>query len=74
LALNVDGALTVPYGKSTAVQQLFHFCCMKECFAKLPKWCNVKIPKCFYAETGMAEDVVEETVEAFGVPCLSTSI
>ena len=44
LAVRVNGALTVPYGKNKAVEQVFYFCAQKHCFTKVPIWCNVKMP------------------------------
>ena len=42
LALKVNGAISVPFGKATAVELVFYFCPKRHCFTKVLKWCNVK--------------------------------
>ena len=61
LTVRVDGALTVLYGQNKAAEQVFHFCAQKNCFTKVPIWCNVKIP----VELRRHQDVSEDEVNQF---------
>ena len=53
LAVKVSGTTSVPFGKRTAVKQVFYFCPERYCFTKVPKWCNVKMPVQIVAEEGI---------------------
>ena len=37
LAVKVIGAISVPFGKTTAAEQVFYFCPKRHCFTKVPK-------------------------------------
>ena len=60
LAVKVIGAISVPFGKTTAVEQVFCFC-SKRHFTKVPKWCNVKMPIQIVAE----EDISQAEIDKF---------
>ena len=55
LAVKVVGAISVPFGKTTAVEQDFYFCPKRHCFTKVPKWCNVKIEIRIVVEEGISQ-------------------
>lgn len=74
LSVKVDGALTVPYGKSMAVPQIFYMCATRECFGNVPSWCNIKMPSSLFADDGISKEERDETVESLGVPCLSANV
>ena len=50
LTVKVIGAISVPFGKTTTVEQVCFFCPKRHCFTKVPKWCNVKMPIQIVAE------------------------
>ena len=59
LSVKVNVALTVPYGKTNAVEQVFYFCANKQCFNKAPKWCNVMCPQEFTRGDGINQEDVD---------------
>ena len=60
LAVKVIGAISVPFGKTTAVEQVFYFCPKRHCFTKVPKWCNVKMPIQIVAEEGISQAEIDK--------------
>ena len=60
LAVKVNGAISVPFGKATAVEQVFYFCPKRQCFTKVPKWCNVKIPVQIVAGEGINQTDIDK--------------
>ena len=47
---SVDGALVVRIGEDNASPQKFFYCANDRCFKSVPKWTNIKFPKCFGSE------------------------
>ena len=60
LAVKVIDAISVPFGKTTATEQVFYFCPKRHCFAKVPKWCNVKMPIQIVAEEGISQTEIDK--------------
>ena len=56
LAVKVNGAISVPFGKATA----FYFCPKRHCFTKVPKWCNLKMAVQIISEKGINQVEVDK--------------
>ena len=41
-ALKIEGALTVPYKKNKATEEVIYSCPNPNCIARMPKWTNVR--------------------------------
>ena len=61
LTVKVIVAISVPFGKTTAVEQVLYFCPKRHCFTKVPKWYNVKMPIQIVAE----EDISQAEIDKF---------
>ena len=73
LVIKVDGALTVPFGKSVAVPQLFYLCPVRECFKTTPNWCNIKTPTTIFADSNVPQNTIDEAVDKLEMVCLSNA-
>ena len=60
MVVKVIGAISVPFGKITAVEQVFYFCPKRHYFTKVPKWCNVKILIQIVAEEGISQAEIDK--------------
>ena len=60
LAVKAISAVSVPFGKATAVEQDFYFCPKRHCFTKVLKSCNVKMPIQIFAEEGISQVEIDK--------------
>ena len=67
LCLKLIGALTIPYEKNEAVEQIFYFCAKDSCLKTVPVWCNVRYPKLVLVDSSVTDDeraaLVQLTIE-----------
>ena len=59
LAAKVISAISVPFGKTTYVEQVFYFCPKRHCVTKVSKWYNVKMSIQIVAEEGISQAEID---------------
>lgn len=67
LCLQIEGALNVPYGQSSAVGERIYSCPRKVCITKMPRWTNVRGVSYLNFEDGISFSEKEVILSSFSL-------